>query len=455
MKPGTVLQRQLFQKGERISLTGNRSRRSEYLVLLSLFMWAFEGSIRKWVLPAESGLLRYVVYLSKDFVLIALAFSSLRATPGAILNSYLRTIFVGIMIIVLGATISALHEVSIAGAFLTLRATVVLPLLAYACALRLKKLEPDRLAKWVAYFAILNAVLGVVQFFSPPDSTINRYSNEDAEITTFRNNVRAAGTFSYISGMAIMSNVAAWAGLMLLSKAGTSSKERRWGAVVLVSGFVCGAASVSRAAFLIPAAMLVGWFLLARRQASALINIFLVVGGLALAIYLVPESQEDSARIVKATFERHEAASDTVAERTFGDVIKIMEAIELAPLGAGLGLEQVGGVYFTTGKMDFRVFESQWARIVMDTGLLGLLGFLIVVLGLLKSIWKPIHQAQNSEVRGYLVATFLFILFTMYTNVIYNHVASSACFLVSAAMLAYADNLTFAITKTDSTNASA
>ena len=55
--------------------------------------------------------------------------------------------------------------------------------------------------------------------------------------------------------------------------------------------------------------------------------------------------------------QRDEEAGDTVEGRLFDPVTEIVSAAQVAPLGAGFGSEQVGGVFAEVGVMSFRNFD--------------------------------------------------------------------------------------------------
>src|SRR5206468_9790440 len=85
-------------------------------------------------------------------------------------------------------------------------------------------------------------------------------------------------------------------------------------------------------------------------------------------------------RFSEATSEllrRHELATDTVEERVFDPITEVADAAKMAPEGNGFGTEQVGGIYADYGVMSLRTFESQFPRLVLETGVLGLIGFLM------------------------------------------------------------------------------
>src|SRR5438093_13706115 len=105
-----------------------RQRPAEMILLLSIFACVFEGALRKWMLRGTPGTLTYVCYFAKD-----LLFAGILLFPRiAPMNRTFRNVLlIGLPVILSGAVLASVHEVNPVGAALSIRALIVLPILAY------------------------------------------------------------------------------------------------------------------------------------------------------------------------------------------------------------------------------------------------------------------------------------------------------------------------------------
>ena len=129
-------------------------------------------------------------------------------------------------------------------------------------------------------------------------------------------------------------------------------------------------------------------------------------------------------RLSDTVIARHESSDDTIEGRTIGPFVEAGLATELSPLGSGFGTEQVAGVYAETGVMSFRTFESQFARLVVETGLIGLIGFFVVCTGTLYVLFKVRRTLNDEGLRRVTILTAFFAASFFFTNVAFNHLAS-------------------------------
>ncbi len=211
---------------------------AEILLLLSIVACVLEGTLRKWVFRESAGPIKYTCYFAKDFIFAAILLCRSRGA----LNKSLRTVLiVSLPLILTGAALAAVHELNIVGGLLSFRALVGLPLLTYLIIPRLAGAKIHNVAFLIGGLTVLNALLGITQYSSPADAPINFYATEDlASATAFEENVRAAGTFSYITGYSNLAIVGAWAGLSLLclARGRLSYIVGGWGAYV--ASLLCG-----------------------------------------------------------------------------------------------------------------------------------------------------------------------------------------------------------------------
>jgi uncharacterized membrane protein len=75
----------------------------------------------------------------------------------------------------------------------------------------------------------------------------------------------------------------------------------------------------------------------------------------------------------------------------------------------------------------------------METGALGLLGFLIVVGGLMVTLYRAQRDTPDPPLRRSIITGLVLIGWLLYGNVIFDHVASFFVWSIAAVLLARAE----------------
>lgn len=351
----------------------------------------FEGALRKWVVPQLAAPLLII----RDPVVIAGYFFALRAgifpknwwvyTLGGIaLLTYLIT-FIPLWDYV------ALWRIFLVAGYGFRCNYLHLPFIfLMATALRLEDVK--KFGWWILALMPPMTVLLVAQFQSPPDSFLNRTSSGEGEMMiAAMGKVRTAGTFSFVVGVAayfsLVTAFLIWAGLrrgvyrtwLLFAAAGS----------LTVGIAVCG----SRSAVVACALVVVGLGILVLVRPSAVSRIVHVVIVLALAGLLLSQTpifQEGMEVLTKRFTEVAEASNRTIGgsllERLGEDLENAVYVFPRAPFfGWGLGVGTNGGARILVGQTGFLLSEVEWARIVMESGPL---------LGLLFILWRAAFAMQ-------------------------------------------------------------
>jgi hypothetical protein len=403
------------------------------VITTALILTVFEGAIRKWLLSGIMGPASYAMYLSKDFVFAFLLLCRPRYLPHGSAQSFRKYLNIGAVLIIAGGVVSSVQGISPVGAALTLRSMIILPIIAFFAARRLPTSTGSVIAWTAAGAGIINCGLSVLQSRLPPDHILNQYAVSEIQIVTLTTGVRAAGTFAYITGLGVMSTVAVWAGLSIMSLA-SSLRGKIVGWITIVAGIGCALASVSRAPLIVDALMVAGWASFARLGKQRVLAVVLTAAtviGVAAALGLLPTAE----RLSDALLQRTETTDDLFGERAFGQAEEAIAAVALAPFGDGLGFEQVGGNYFSTGQLAFGNFEGQFPRIIMDTTILGLIGYVIICIGALYALQLTKTGATPSA-RAFLLATQILLASIFYSSEVYNHTASSFGWIIFTVALA-------------------
>jgi O-antigen ligase len=417
------------------SLKGRITGSAELLLLLSVVACVLEGALRKWIFRESAGPIRYACYFAKDFIFTVILF----CRPVGALNQELKRVLVLAFPLIIGGIIfGSVHDLNVVGGILSFRALVGLPIIAYFAIPRLREIKIDMLLLVIGGLTVLNAALGLAQNSSAPDAPINFYATSDlASATAFEENVRAAGTFSYITGYSTFATVGAWAGVCLLCLARGRILYIIAGWGFYAASLICALVSISRGTVLIVVAMLVVFTVSGK---DALGNLFkgIVAAAVLFAIGYALSFNPLLVRLTDTVIARHEAADDTVEERTVDPFLDAGIAAQIAPLGAGFGTEQVAGVYAETGVMSLGHFESQYARIVMETGLIGLVGFLILCIGAVYVLFRTRRMITDEGLRRVFLLSAFLVGSLFFTNVVFNHFASYFAWMILALTLATA-----------------
>jgi hypothetical protein len=415
-----------------------RSQRIPWLILLlALTLTIIDGAIRKWVIGSSFQLWSYAVYFSKDIAFAFLFLCPARYKASAALQTFRHWLVPGAFLLLCGALASSTETVSLAGAILTLRGALLLPVMAFSLIPRLPANALTAALPLITAFSVINLLLGIYQNQLPIGHELNRYAAELAQVTSTESGVRATGTFSYITGMGIFSVVGVWAGMVHLSLAQTS-RQRLLGWITLVAALGCGLTSVSRWSIIVDLTMFLVWLFFSGNSFGK--NVRMALSGavlVALAIYTGVAGT--FFELQRGMALRFETAGDPLGERAFGQLAEALRALEMAPLGNGLGTEQIGRVVHITNSLsDFANFESQFPRLVMETGALGLAGFLLIFFGAVMALEVAKRRANNRSHKAMLLATQLFLVPMIYTNIVFNHVASAFVWMIFTAVMASA-----------------
>ncbi|MGH7888105.1 MAG: O-antigen ligase family protein [Candidatus Binatia bacterium] len=404
------------------------------ILLTALTLTIVEGAIRKWLIGSAFQPSSYLAYFSKDIVFALLLFLPRQSHFSAPLEIFRRWLVPGCFLLICGVISSSLENISVAGTILTLRAALILPLLAFFIVSRLRGMPLSWVVCLLGIFTMVNFALGVYQNHLPASHALNRYATEAADIATSPTGVRATGTFSYITGLAVFSVVGVWSGMVCLSLA-RDLRQQIFGGAALVAGIACALASVSRGPILIAAIMLLVWLIFSgfwagkkTRTIAAVIALFTIAVFLDLSAIFFNLGQELRLRA--------ETSNDTVNERALAQFDEALEVLKLAPFGNGLGTEQVGRSAYSAGQLAQTTFESQLPRIILELGVLGLLGFMSIGAGAVAALPVAKRYCKSSDEKAALLATQLFLLSSLLSNIIFNHVASAFAWLIFTAVMA-------------------
>ncbi|MEY2585868.1 MAG: hypothetical protein QOD80_1894 [Verrucomicrobiota bacterium] len=369
------------------SATNERTiRRLKWAIWVYFFLLIFEGVFRKWLLPQYSDVLLVV----RDPVVLVIYMLAIKAKMFPRTNWILSLGIIGIL--------SWLVAVVVVEPYLSLKPLILVTGFGFRCNfLHLplifvmgRVLDADdvkNLGRWMLIGLLPMCLLLALQFNSDPESFINRTAGlgETQQITAGGGKIRPPGTFSFVSGVIFY---AAMSAAYLLYGALTRGLYRNWllfsaGFALVVTIGVSGSRSVLLAVMVVLASM--GLIIFVRPGAvnSFGRNLLIVVVVLLIALRL-PIFNEG----VKVLSDRFTAVAE--AEETSiagGLVTRIVSGftegfllLDRAPIGGyGLGIGTNGGAKFLTGRALFLLTEGEWGRVVLESG---------PILGVAYLVWR-------------------------------------------------------------------
>jgi len=407
---------------------------------LALIANVLEGALRKWVPGFESGPGRIIAYFGKDLLLglgvILVLSRRARHAPALVIASSWGGI--ALILVLFGGLVSLLQGFNAVGALLSLRALVVLPFFAFVYVSRVGRFPLVGFAVVAIFLAAINAPLALVQSGLPASHVLNKYATDELAVVAVEAGVRAAGTFAYLAGLGCAAVLGAWGGMVLLSL-GREWRLRALGGFGLLVGFACGFSSGSRTDLVTLSAMLGMWAFSSVRATRVLWKSLWLVGMLSVAGLLVfPSLSERFVIMGNGVVDRFTIAGDSNAYRAFGQWEELWYAVTTDPLGTGLGTEQVGGNYAATGISGFTTYENQFPRIVAEFGVIGFLGFLVLVGATFFALQGTRGDRRFWRWNLVVTATQVTLLGQFYKNLTFNHTASALVWLLATAVLAAA-----------------
>lgn len=362
------------------------------LILLYFWLLIFEGTFRKWVLPQFSDVLLVI----RDPVAIAIYYLAFRARVFP-RNGYI--LFLGII-----GVLSWLAALLVLLPYLAPKQLLLVTGFGFRCNfLHLPLIfiigkvvtaeEVKKFGWWILVGMIPMALLMAIQFNASPESFLNRTAGlgESLQIGAGGGKIRPAGTFSFVSGVISYSALAA---AYILYGALRRGVYRNWllycaGFSLIVAIGVSGSRSTLLAVLVVISSMLVIIFVrpnaINRFGRSLLILTLAVVVASQLPIF------KEGVQVLSNRFsDAAEAEDKTIAGgllyRVAGGFTEGLKLLPHAPIGGyGLGIGTNGGAKFLTGQNTFLLAEGEWGRIILESG---------PILGLAFIIWRTLLTAK-------------------------------------------------------------
>jgi hypothetical protein len=388
------------------------------LIWLYLWLLVFEGTFRKWILPQFSTPL----LLIRDPVVLAIYFLALRARlfPQ---NLFVITIEIlallswatGIIVLLPYLSIKTIVLVTGYGArsnFLHLPLIFILPAV-------FDLEDVKRIGWWTIIGIIPTAFLMVIQFNAAPDSFINRAAGtgEGLQISAGGGKIRPPGFFSFVSGtIYYLSATAAYLLHALLAKL----PYRQWflyssAAALIIAVSVSGSRSAVLAVMVVVASLAI--ILVVRPNLVGRFGRHLLLAVVLLwAISYLPIFRQGvevlSDRFIESAEEQSVVGG--LVERTIKSFTESLMVVNRVPLGGyGLGVGTSGGASFLTGQAAFLLAENEWSRVLLESGPVLGLAFLIwrsaVVIQLFRFSIREVRAGNTLPLLLFAAGVFVFL----------------------------------------------
>jgi hypothetical protein len=381
------------------------------LIWLYLVLLVLEGSLRKWVVPQLSNPLLII----RDPVVILIYILALRAGAFSwnrfvVSLAIIGMLSVGLSIFVLYDYIplTTILEVTLYG----FRSNFLhLPLI-FVMANVLDEEDVKKIGWWTLLAMIPMSLIMAAQFQASPESFINRAAGlgEGQQIQAGGGKIRPAGTFSFISGPIFYVTLAT---AFLLYGGLSRFTYKKWlllasGVAIVIAIAVSGSRSCVASVLVVFVALLI--VLVVRPDA---VNQFgrnlLIAVVAALIISRVPIFKEGVGILSDRFTSSAEAAETTIVGgmvgRTLEGFTEVFSHMNKLPLsGYGLGIGTAGGARFLIGRSAFLLTENEWGRIVLESG---------PILGLAFLMWRTVltlrilYLALRQLVRGRILPILL------------------------------------------------
>jgi hypothetical protein len=395
----------------------------------ALLLVIVEGAIRKWLLPGLSE----VVYFAKDGVLL-LAYGLFLLAPR---ERFEARSFpgLGILLAVTAAWIvfeafNVMLGSSIVGAFGVKCYLWYVPLLFLVPHLFESTNQIERFLRRYLLLLIPVCVLGVAQFFSPPDSPINRYAfmSDETNVVGFGDEearTRVTGTFAYITGHATYLQVTA----ALLLTLFCLPLSTFWYIIgicqyVLIIGNVLMSGSRGPA-FLIAGmtiafmASAVGRHSVAMRRLRVALIIMVIAGSLGVAFAF-----RDAFNVFMY---RVESSGDTAERLKVVDVGSLDDALDAAGAGGfGAGATQPGAnalrriLGIPPMMKDPPEAEAEYLRVMLEIGPIGFLAWYALRFYLLAALLVTWRDLRHPFLRQLGFAAMLIHLISLPQSLVIN-----------------------------------
>jgi hypothetical protein len=384
-------------EGRSAAARTNSYRITRSLLWLYFGLLIFEGSLRKWILPQYSGPLLVI----RDPVVLLIFMSAFWE------RCYPRDFFLGILYPIGAACVIASVLIAPGSYFITLYGAQAdflhMPLI-FIMATALSREDLKRYGYAILILAGPTAALMMMQFLAAPDAVINRgtLGTESEQITAALGKIRPAAFFSYNTGAGqYLALLAAFIVYGLLAK-----RFPRWLiyigiASLFMSVAVSGSRTTATELMIITAALCILWLI--KPKAAGRMPAILIC---LLVIYLIVQWFSIFHQGIDVLQERTNQAFEAEPLGTRLSSNFELPLSEAPWFGCGLGVGTNVGAMSLSGQMVFLLAESEWPRLIMESGPILGGAYLLWRLGMVVYLIRlSVAAAKRDEFLAWLLVT--------------------------------------------------
>jgi hypothetical protein len=346
--------------------------------LIWLYFWIliFEGALRKWVPSLSEPLL-----VVRDPLALLIYFQAARCRRFPVNVPMLAyfSLMICFLLLALAQIIAGVGGGPLVAAYGLRTNFLHLPLI-FVIPQAFSFNDVLKLGRWILILSVPMAALMIVQYSSPPGSWINAGTSVDTDQISFAmDKIRAAGTFSFVTGAAhffVLATV--FAVYAVVEKSSGYARSLGWLAllsVVIVQPVSGSRALVLGCALVVVAAII--FAVLSPSQAPRIANAILLICAAFALLSLTSFFREARELFMLRWNDANTAwggAERGLVGRFFGGFVEPFGLISQAGfVGKGIGLGTNAGAALVTGSPIFLLAENEWARVVLESG--PLLGF--------------------------------------------------------------------------------
>ena len=383
-----------------VPFTAAVPRRSSAVGHVRKILWAyfwlliFEGALRKWVVPGLATPLLVI----RDPLLLGAYVLAFRA------GVFPRNRFVQVTFFLAGVS----FLVSILATFATEYENLIVT--AYGLRtnffhLPLIFLMPEvfdiedvnKFGRWILIISIPMAVLMVLQYRSGPYSFLNATAGgEGRQLDSVAGKIRPAGTFSFVTGIVqFYAFVAVFVLHGLYQKRLYSLLLVSGGAVsMLIAMAVSGSRSAVFAVFLVFLAL--GVCMLLDRSLIVKSYKLIFIGAICVLALSWTEVFSEGLATTQKRFEMAGKSEDTGVRFLMEYLRPFLTISDVPFLGYGLGVGTNAGAAMLRGHVQFLLAEGEWSRIMLESGPIFGLAFILLRVAMTVSIGlKSLRRAAK------------------------------------------------------------
>jgi hypothetical protein len=385
-----------------------------------LVLVVVEGALRRWVFPQA----RDLIYFFKDFILIG-SYVGFASRPRLLIDrfSWIKELtFVIAILCILQAFNPSLGS-PIVG-LIGIRAYLLyIPLLWVIPHLFESGEELRNFLRWYFIILIPVCILGIFQYYAPPDSIINVYGIDgaaaNASVGEF---VRITGTFSYLAGHTSYLAFCFSLLVVLIAREQTLKWQLIYGLeliLVAANSFMSGARFIIiYEGLFITLYLLLLIFTSSRNAFSSIkrLSVIMAITAIATIVYFQPAIQAFSDRAV---------GSDSTEERIIDSITQVFDYGSIRLDGYGTGATQssvlsLRSVLALPAGEVLPTSEGETGRVLIEIGLLGFILWYGLRIIILVSLYITFSRLRNPFYKELCLAVFLFHLINITGQLITN-----------------------------------